>query len=405
MLRLSRGQVAMALTVVVLLVQIGLNTATLSPSDKKVKHKDKATQVNTVAEQDIRKGPVEESAHERGLVTKEPSLTDVLTENAAYCSKTDRNFTNPVLGYVTPWNNHGYDVAKIFAKKFTMISPVWLQVKRKPSGTFHVTGTHDIDHDWVQEVKTNGKRNQVKIVPRVLFDGWSSDDYYSLFTTGTEPKELTKTIITSLKAYKFDGVVLEVWSQLGGQGRKALHMLVKLLGEALAKADLKFVLVIPPPLLHNGRPGMIDMEDARQMFPYVDYFSVMTYDYSSPERPGANSPIKWIEKCIQTLAPKKPERSKFLLGMNFYGYDYTSTGGHPIVGREYLDLVSKAGNIQWGEDVEEHYFEVKDKDTRHTVFYPTLYSIQQRIKLAEELGCGIAIWELGQGLDYFYDLL
>lgn len=37
------------------------------------------------------------------------------------------------------------------------------------------------------------------VVPRVLFDGWSSDDYYALFTSGSEPKELIKTIVTSLK--------------------------------------------------------------------------------------------------------------------------------------------------------------------------------------------------------------
>lgn len=37
------------------------------------------------------------------------------------------------------------------------------------------------------------------VVPRVLFDGWSSDDFYALFTSGTEPKELTKTLVTSLK--------------------------------------------------------------------------------------------------------------------------------------------------------------------------------------------------------------
>ena len=29
------------------------------------------------------------------------------------------------------WNNHGYDIAKWFAAKFTHISPVWLQLKRK----------------------------------------------------------------------------------------------------------------------------------------------------------------------------------------------------------------------------------------------------------------------------------
>jgi chitinase domain-containing protein 1 len=131
----------------------------------------------------------------------------------------------------------------------------------------------------------------------------------------------------------------------------------------------------------------------------------MTYDYSSPERPGANSPVKWIKKCVETLAPNKSERSKFLIGFNFYGYEYTPTGGHPVVAKEYLELLANTKKMQWSEDVEEHFFEMKDKNGKHTVFFPTLMSIKRRIELAETLGCGIAIWELGQGLDYFYDLL
>ncbi len=90
----------------------------------------------------------------------------------------------------------------------------------------------------------------------------------------------------TVQAYKFDGIVLEVWSQLGGQAKKALHMLIKQIGDALKKANLTFILVLPPPVTSGGKPGMVDHDDMKYIFQYVDYFSLMTYDYSSPERPG-----------------------------------------------------------------------------------------------------------------------
>lgn len=38
-------------------------------------------------------------------------------------------------------------------------------------------------------------------------------------------------------------------------------------------------------------------------------------------------------------------------------------------------------------------------------FWPCFYCVQERLDLARELGVGVSVWELGQGMPYFFDLL
>jgi chitinase domain-containing protein 1 len=91
-----------------------------------------------------------------------------IIENHASYSKTNmknRRFTeSETLVYVTPWNNHGYDIAKWF-HKFTLVSPVWFQLKMEGVG-FKVHGTHDVDQGWVEEVRATG----AKVVPRIIVE-------------------------------------------------------------------------------------------------------------------------------------------------------------------------------------------------------------------------------------------
>ena len=135
------------ITILVLLMFGSLCLATLSKSDKKAKtKKKKAEKTENVWE--TLTGPQNVSVHSRKLVNKiiqDPS--EIIANHAAYSSATgDRNFDSmDILGYVTPWNNHGYDIAKTFGPKFTLVSPVWLQVVPEGHTDYSIKGTHDVD--------------------------------------------------------------------------------------------------------------------------------------------------------------------------------------------------------------------------------------------------------------------
>lgn len=80
-------------------------------------------------------------------------------------------------------------------------------------------------------------------------------------------------------------------------------------------------------------------------------------------------------------------------------------GGGPITGREYLSLLERhRPSLQWETNSAEHFFVYPDdQNVQHVVFYPSLLSIAKRLEEAHTWRAGISIWEIGQGLDYFFD--
>jgi len=51
----------------------------------------------------------------------------------------------------------------MFANKFEMISPVWLQIKRGADGTYQITGEHDVDSKWIGRLRKNNLKIKSEI--------------------------------------------------------------------------------------------------------------------------------------------------------------------------------------------------------------------------------------------------
>lgn len=283
---------------------------------------------------------------------------------------------------------------------------MWLQISRKGEAKYEISGAHDIDEGWMKDVKHSGR--STKIYPRILFEHFTDKDYSKLLTYHDEINAATKAIIDVCRKFNFDGVVLELWSQLSQRvDDQHLINLVKAIASQLKSVNIGCILVIPP---SQRGPDLFNENHFNQLWEDVTAFSLMTYDFSSYQRPGANAPLYWMKRVVEHICHKADrldeKRAKILLGLNFYGYDFTPEGGEAVIGASYLALLKNVkGRLKFDEKDHENYFEVKTTTGKHFVFYPTLYSIQQRIDLARELGVNLAIWEIGQGLDFFYDLL
>ncbi|KAI8906916.1 glycoside hydrolase superfamily [Gorgonomyces haynaldii] len=287
-----------------------------------------------------------------------------------------KQFDNPVLGYATPWNPSGFQKAIDFGSKLDMISPVWFQIK---AGA--VRGDYP-DKQWIQKVSS-------KILPRIVLEDKSQRFLEDLMHNGPMADKLIQDIVE--KSRDFDGFVLELLIP------QYLGQFLEQLGKSLHQKRKILVIAVMPPDRTPPQMHMFDNNVYKMYQQFVDYFSVMTYDFSMDT--GPNAPIEWVKDQIQQIC--KQDCQQVLMGVPFYGYDYGPTT-EPIVGSRYLEVLEKhKPEMEWHQKDKEHSFKYLD----HTVYYPTLDFVQARVDLARELGCGIAIWELGQGLDTFFESL
>ncbi|KAL0232423.1 hypothetical protein PCE1_002764 [Barthelona sp. PCE] len=283
-----------------------------------------------------------------------------------------------ILGYVTPWNGRGYDVAKNHAKRFTHISPCWFTLNSK----YVLEGIKDVDRGWLRDLKK--ENNDLKVFPRIRLN--VQDVNKALRNSKWQNK-----FRNVLK--KFDGFVLDV----GGH-------------DVSTNVLSQFLNSIHQPVIIAGSYRALQPQKVRefQSMEFIVKFQVYMYDYAPP----INAPIKWIEEMLH-MYRDQGVAGKVLAGMNWYGYRKSVGDTQAIIGTSLLESIAEDKghmSVKWAKTVAEHRIDQKFRDPfTHkrkitSYHYPTPFSILARLEVIKRYGSGVAIWELGQGLGCFPNL-
>lgn len=342
---------------------------------------------------------VSHSAFDTGNVAKNVTADSFLhVSNKAYQKNNETSQmvrqNKRSLGFITPWNDVGYNLTLEYCNKFSDIVPVWLRVEYE-NGMFKIKGDDVINEKWISEIKS--KCSNIKIVPRLLLN-FNQDIFVYQF------RDLVKLLKINLKKlldnYNFDGVFIECPTLF--ISRQSIQQVVNLVKEI--RKIKKNILMIDIPSKQKYNYDDKTSNVIKEIINVVDYAFISAYELMEQ----ALSPISAyynINNWINSINAKLLR--KIIVGIPFFGFDYSAMDRNYIFGADVINILEKYKvSIKLAENIEEHLGFYHNGTHSKVFYYPTLYFLQERLKFTLEEGfAGVGFWEVAQGLPCFFDIL
>jgi GH18 family chitinase len=187
-------------------------------------------------------------------------------------------------------------------------------------------------------------------------------------------------IIAYVEKYHLDGVDVDIEGNLMPVIGTTYNPFVLDLRKALHARGKAITAALPGAWLHEAVH-----QEALEAY---DFINVMVYDDTGPWNPtkvGPHAPYSFAEKSIAFwVEQKKIPRQRLVLGMPFYGYDFSVVGS-----KRYSQIVSDNPADAYRDEID-------------MLYYNGIPTIVKKTRLAMEKVNGVMFWELGQ--DAFNDL-
>lgn len=272
-----------------------------------------------------------------------------------------------------------------------IIAPSWYYLDDTADGT--VTGGWDATlSDYAQFTSSVQARN-LKVLP-VIQSSWASPKAAdTVLASPTARAKLQSQIKERILSSNADGVVIDFEFMSNATG----PYLTQFMKELYAQLHPLNKLVIQAVMARTGSEAWLGEFDYPALAQNVDYLNIMTYDYSH-STPGPIAPLDWSSKVLQYARGQGVDMYKVLLGLPYYGVDWSTTDSGVSYSRrasgmaELLELAK--GPVQ-RDSSQIPYFNYFDALGMHTVYFDDAQSWSAKMELLNQyrLG-GVGAWSL-----------
>ncbi|MBO3802252.1 MAG: glycosyl hydrolase family 18 protein [Thermoproteota archaeon] len=236
------------------------------------------------------------------------------------------------------------------------------------------------------------RTSNVSIIPLVANEGFSKDIAHEFLTN----QEIRDKVITNLTSFvvngKYGGINID-FEGVDPSDREALTEFMNLLSTKLHEQS-KVVSIDVPAKTYDAREGWSGAYDYKALGSCCDYVVLMVYDYHwSGSSPGPISPLDWLRNVLNYATSTIP-KEKIVVGIPFYGYDWSGGRGSGITFSEAINLaISTNSKVYFDEDSGEYYF----KTQGHEVWFQGAKSTELRLNVIvnEYNITNVAAWRLG----------
>jgi len=269
------------------------------------------------------------------------------------------------------------------------------------SGSF--TGPWDLTDSSYTQLVSAAHAKGLKLMPTIA-SSWNAEGKATIDLTLTNDASrtaLVNQVVSMVQTIDADGVVID-FEYLSASTSPYLTKFMQALSTQLHAQNKLVIEAVPSRTASSDWYPAFNYHDLAQS---VDYLNIMTYDcYTST--PGAISPISWTKNVLNYAKGQGLDMSKVLLGIPYYGRDWTKTGdttySHQSVGLASATSIAASNNATVqrdtsnGDTVGIPYFTYTDKESaQHTVYYDDLASWDAKLGLLDTYGLGgIGSWSL-----------